>query len=431
MMRKKTAYQIALAIFLLFVTDFGFCQDSKSEIIPVFANSWVANNIFSSSKIISNNEISRWSDPNDIIRTYFHLEKSGPISVCIKAKSTDLPSKIEVTIKGISKVMEVSDTALKKYYVGTFSIEQAGYQYVEMKGVDKEGDYFATISELIIETPEANNKIRYIKDDVYFGKRGPSTHLIYQVPEDAGDVVWFYNEIEIEVGQDVIGSYFMANGFAEGYFGVQVNSETERRILFSVWSPYKTDDPGEIPEKYRIKLLKKGDHVTAGKFGNEGSGGQSYKKFYWETATRYGFLLGAQPNTDNSTDFTAYFYDPTIKEWQLIASFRRPITNTYVKNPYSFLENFIPSTGVLDRKGGFYNQWIYNTKSQWIEITQARFSADATARKESRLDYSGGIEGSGFFLRNCGFTNHHTIIGSMLRRPEQSVPPLIDFKSLD
>ena len=50
-------------------------------------------------------------------------------------------------------------------------------------------------------------------------------------------------------GNDVLGSYFMANGFAQGYFGIQVNSPTERRILFSVWSPFHTDDPSEIPDQ--------------------------------------------------------------------------------------------------------------------------------------------------------------------------------------
>ena len=71
-------------------------------------------------------------------------------------------------------------------------------------------------------------------------------------------------------GGDVIGSYFMADGFAHGYFGMQVNSEKERRILFSVWSPYNTQNPDEIPQDQRIELLKKGDGVHTGKFGNEG-----------------------------------------------------------------------------------------------------------------------------------------------------------------
>jgi len=299
-----------------------------------------------------------------------------------------------------------------------------------LKGLLKESDSFAEIKEVLVLQEDNSTPAKFIKDDVYFGRRGPSTHLIYQVPED-GDVAWFYNEIEIDEGQDVIGSYFMANGFAEGYFGIQVNSETERRILFSVWSPYKTDDPKSIPEEYRITLLKKGDNVTTGKFGNEGSGGQSYKKFNWKVNTRYGFLLGAKPTGGNSTDFTAYFFDPEIGEWQLIASFRRPKTDTYLKKMYSFLENFIPNTGVLSRRGGFYNQWIYDTEGNWDEINEARFSADNTARKEARLDYSGGVENNGFFLKNCGFTNDHTPIGEMFNRPKGNSPPNVNFKALD
>ena len=60
----------------------------------------------------------------------------------------------------------------------------------------------------------------------------------------------------------------MANGFGEGYYGIQVNSDTERRILFSIWSPFKTDDPNSIPDDQKIKLLKKGKGVTSGEFGN-------------------------------------------------------------------------------------------------------------------------------------------------------------------
>ena len=105
------------------------------------------------------------------------------------------------------------------------------------------------------------------------------------MPDAVNEIVYFYNEITIPEGEDVVGSYFMANGFAEGYFGIQVNSSSERRILFSVWSPYKTNNPREIPEDQRIRLLKKGEQVHAGKFGGEGSGGQSYRKYLWKAAT--------------------------------------------------------------------------------------------------------------------------------------------------
>src|SRR5690606_35547827 len=82
-------------------------------------------------------------------------------------------------------------------------------------------------------------------DYYYWSRRGPSCHLAYEVPADEHPT-YYYNELFVPTGADKIGSYFMAIGFGQGYFGIQVNADTERRILFSVWSPYSTDDPNEI-----------------------------------------------------------------------------------------------------------------------------------------------------------------------------------------
>ena len=88
-------------------------------------------------------------------------------------------------------------------------------------------------------------------NNFYFGKRGPSVHFGYEFPNNI-DIKWFYNELTVPTGTDPIGSYHMANGFTEGYFGMQRNSATERRILFSLWSPFETDDPKTIPEDQKI-----------------------------------------------------------------------------------------------------------------------------------------------------------------------------------
>ena len=83
------------------------------------------------------------------------------------------------------------------------------------------------------------------------------------------------------------------------------------------------------------------------------------------------------------------------------------------------------------RKGGFYNQWFRDSQGKWYEITEAKFSADATARKDARFDYSGGVENNGFFLRNCGFTNENTPIGTLFIRKAQNLEPQINFEELD
>jgi hypothetical protein len=72
-----------------------------------------------------------------------------------------------------------------------------------------------------------------------------------------------------------------------------------------------------------------------------------------------------------------------------------------------------------------------DSKGEWYEIIEAKFSADATARKEARLDYSGGSANQGFYLKNCGFTNDKTTIGKLFKRVSQNTPPNINFKTLE
>lgn len=396
----------------------------NTEITP--GNSWVINNVEKSSNVITEEGISNWKDAKDTVRTFFYTEKEATIPFGIIAKGT---SEIQVLFNNKTKHIKLANTELDTIYIGNYKSSKKGYNYIDLKGISKTDTTFAQIKSFVFQQPDDSTLVKFIKGDFYFGRRGPSTHLVFETPTN--DIEWMYSEIEIDKGQDVEGCYFVANGFGEGYFGIQVNSEVERRILFSIWSPYKTDDPNSIPDNQKIKLLKKGDGVTTGEFGNEGSGGQSYKVFNWKAETRYKFLTRIKPNKDNSTSYTAYFFDPDSNKWHLIASFKRPITETYLTRPYSFLENFIPNTGALVRRGGFYNQWMRDSKGKWHEITEAKFSADATARKDARLDYSGGSANHGFFLKNCGFTNDHTTIGTLFTRTKSNVPPSINFDDLE
>src|SRR5690606_16539423 len=288
------------------------------------------------------------------------------------------------------------------------------YVAVEFKGLSKEGEVFADIEDFKIVGSAINEGTRFVKNNegnfFYWGRRGPSVHLGYQVPKEL-DVKYYYNEITVPEGEDIIGSYYMANGFTGGYFGIQVNSETERRVLFSVWSPFVTDNPNEIPEEEQIKMLKKGKDVYTGEFGNEGSGGQSYLRYNWKAGTTYKFLLKGEPIGNNHTVYTAWFFAPEEGEWQLIASFNRPKTNSWLTGFHSFLENFSPNQGIYERKVLFGNQWVITKEGQWIEVNRARFTADNTARSGFRIDYAGGKTQNGeFYLRNCGFFSDYTPI---------------------
>ena len=401
-----------------------------SKHILTSANSWVYNKPSETDKLISEEGINFWSNSDTRIRTYFRVEKPGKIQIGINGKVQNGSSVIKLTFNGKSKEFKLSNTVFENINVANFNIETPGYYFVELQGVYKEDKEFAKVKEVLISGKPTEGKFYFVNEDVYWGRRGPSVHLNYKIPKEADSIVWFYNEMTIPKGKDIIGSYFMANGFAEGYFGIQVNSEKMRTVLFSLWSPFKTDDPNSVPENQKIILLKKGKDVLTGEFGNEGSGGQSRYLYNWKAGNTYKFLIKTIPSNNNSTDYSAYFYAPETGKWKLIASFRRPKTSTYLKRPHSFLENFIPSMGNVEREVNYKNQWVCDLKGKWFELTSAKFTADATARKESRLDYAGGKNKNSFFLKNCGFFSDMTKIDSYFIIEPGDNPPKIDFINL-
>ena len=398
-------------------------------VIAVAGNSWVGGDPAKSDQMIGDNGLSNWNDSNDQVNTYVYLGQTGKLDIGVKGKVAMGTSKIAITLGSVTKTVELSNTESKSIYVGRFDVDTVGYQKITLTGISSDASNFADISDILIGGKAAEGENYFVKEEFYWGRRGPSVHLGYKLPNSRKDYEWFYGELEVPNGQDVLGTYYMVNGFGEGYFGIQVNSATERRILFSIWSPYQTDDPDSIPEEQRIKLLAKGDDVYSGKFGNEGSGGQSYLRYNWQTDTRYRFLLRVTPADNKKTEYTAYFKTPEDQEWQLIASFSRPETSTYVKRPYSFLENFLPRTGDLERKALYTNQWLRDTDGFWHDLTSATFTYDATAEKKSRLDYQGGVENGMYFLRNDGFFTGNTVKGTTLNRAP-GIEPVIDFATI-
>ena len=81
--------------------------------------------------------------------------------------------------------------------------------------------------------------------------------------------------------------------------------------------------------------------------------------------------------------------------------------------------------------GTYGNQWVYDTQGQWHELTKAKFTADATARKGARLDYAGGVKDNVFYMKNCGFFNETTPIDSQFERQANGEAPYVDFSKLE
>lgn len=399
--------------------------------VPLGGNSYVS--VKGRSGKIADTGFTGWSDPATVFSTFFRVNKEGNLYLYLKYRTDANNNQIEVSCKGqkfqVTLVKPANNTD-GIAFIGRIDECDPGYVQVDFKGINKQGSVFATPSALILKG-SATEDMNYVDDfSYYWGRRGPSVHMNYTIPSST-TAEWFYNEVTVPVGMDPIGSYFMSNGFNEGYFGIQVNSATERRVLFSVWSPYNTDDPSQIPESKRVKLVKKGEGVRTGEFGNEGAGGQSYLVFNWRAGNTYKFLTRIRPSQNGYSEYTSYFFAPETGNWRLIAQFLRPETTTYYRGAHSFLENFSTETGYITRKAYYNNQWVYTREGNWVEITKGRFTADDTARAGARLDYRGGVDSSGFFLQNCGFFNDYTIINSYFDRAKTNNPPNIPWNELN
>lgn len=399
-----------------------------TQTIPIGPNSWVADNIAQDGVLISEEGIHNWTSTADVIRTYVRTG-AGDLNVGLNIKTSEGGSKFKVTVNGTSKELIITTEDYVDYGIGVFPVED-GYNTIEIEALEKSGTFVGDINSLLLGGPAATDGVVYNPvDNFHFGRRGPSVNIGYETPEGK-DVQYFYNELTVAEGEDVLGSYFMTNGHSQGYFGLQVNTNAERRILFSIWSAFDTDDPNQIPEDYMVTELGSGEGVTVQNFGNEGSGLQSFKNIGWQTGVTYKFILKGEPSeVEGSTDYTGYFFDPAVGEWEMIASLRRPQTSTYLTGLYSFLENFNPATGNITRQGHYSNQWAYTTDGTWNEVTEATFRVDATAANGDRMDFYGSTEGNGFILKNCGFFNDFTSVGSALTR-DAGTQPDVDLEAL-
>ena len=378
----------------------------------VQASDWrvpFAGNAFCTSPGPESNQLEnsglRLQSAEDIWSVYIHVDRAALLQLSLDA-AADKSATLQVDSDGTKLECGLDPATPGPYALGQIQADGSGYMRLNFRGVSKTGKSYGLLKNLLISSTTPELSIDFVRDNkggmFHWGRRGPSVHLNWDVP---GDVTaeYAYSELLVPEGEDQQGSFFMANGFGEGYFGMQVNTATERRILFSVWSPFDTNNPKAIPEDQRVLTAAKGDGVYIGEFGNEGAGGQSYLVYPWKAGVTCRFLTRVQPAANNFTVYTSWFSDSADDQWRLIASFRRPQTQTSLKRFHSFLENFNPATGHLSRRVQYSNVRVRDTAGVWHPCNSARFSTDATGSQRQRLDFDGGTEGDHFFLKNCGF----------------------------
>jgi hypothetical protein len=362
--------------------------------------------------------ISGWTDPGLNVLWFGDFKTAGKLncSVLLRLRA-GAESKLRLDVAGNSREASAKATGgdAVKVDFGTFEIPAAGYQRFTLQSLNAPGQSAGDIEALLLDGPATNGARFNLKER----RNAASVHLFY--PAAATNVDAFY--CEVTGVATPIWTYFEACGWHRGYLGMQVNSPSERRIIFSVWdSGDEQVDRGKVGRQDRVTLVAKGDGVISGEFGNEGTGGHSHLVFDWKTGTQQRFLVTAKPADATHTIYSGYWFHPEQTRWMLISSWKAPKDGGYLHGLYSFCENFVGGNGQLLRKGLYGNQWIHTADGKWHEQTAATFSHDPTG-KADRLDRFMGVENGQFFLSTGGFIPGFTKYGELFTRPSTGQLP--------
>ena len=323
---------------------------------------------------------------------------------------------LQMLIAGVRRSVTVhGDASPVTADFGSYTIPAPSTYKFVLTGISRTGATFGNPQSLELSGPA----VRESHFSTSPNGACPSVHLWYKYPTGS-KITRFYNEVTVR--RTPLWSYYMACGFSRGYFGIQVNSPTERRIIFSVWdSGSQPIHRSLVAADNRVTLVANGKGVFVGGFGNEGTGLHSHLVYHWHKNETYKFMVTAQPEGE-FTVYSGYFYFPERGKWGLIASFRAPHDGGYLRGLYSFNEDFNGVNGYEERLAEFGPQWITTTTSPWEELTTAHFTFTNNGLKD-RLDRGSGVTGDRFYLLNGGFMPETSYYQQELNRAASGTPP--------
>lgn len=241
-----------------------------------------------------------------------------------------------------------------------------------------------------------------------------SVHLQYSLPESTA----FYNEITVRSSAE--GTYFMVCGWNKGYFGIQELGNGKKLLIFSVWDSNQ-NNPNAVDDDLRTKLIHKDPNTRVGRFGGEGTGGQSFYDLDWKIGETYRFMVTSKVD-GKRTIYSGYFFHPEQNKWIHMVSFSTITGSANLRGFYSFVEDFKRNkvSTTLARKAHFGNGWVNTIKEGWLPVNKAIFTADANPV----LNIDAGVENGRFYLATGGNTKLSLKLMDSMANPNQAkVPP--------
>lgn len=202
-----------------------------------------------------------------------------------------------------------------------------------------------------------------------------SSHLWWHIKgrEDAACV---YGEITVLASHDPIfycGANWHPGEPAGGYCGIQHNSATEKRTIFSIWDT--------SPQLHPVVTHADRDAIH-NRFGGEGEGGHTHMLWNWKNEETFQFFVQKMPGSATGTTDARYFvFDRAQRRWRHSATITSPNGDAKSEQSVatigggglcSFLENFGGDKNANVPKLALYRLWLGKAPGEMKCLTEAR-----------------------------------------------------------
>lgn len=356
--------------------------------------------------------VSDWSDRSRSVVWYLYQTKGNyELSFDVRVENQkhlsfqlNVSECYELGFKKIMRVMKINGSGENDTIFATsVNIPQTGYYRYELKPLTNP-ERAITINSLLFKAFDPGARVNHTDY-----QSSPSVHLSFRttVPTTRS-YDWIYQEIMVPEGGDPLATYYMSLGFFRGYMGIQTNSQTERRVLFSVWDSKDADHDKTMVAADFVSLVDKDEQTTVNSFGHEGTGGQSYVKTAdWKTGKPVKFLMNIRRMDNNSILISAWYAVSEQEGWKYVATWRAPHEQRMFDGFYSFIENYGYTNGQLPRKAYYYNAWgREDATGKWVNFNKVGFS-NTDGAEGQRVDYEQGVAPEfpeRFYMASGGYT---------------------------
>lgn len=146
-----------------------------------------------------------WSDQEGIISVFVYVDRPAKLDLAIVAQTAGGDASIVVKAGPATFPLHLQSETLSNHQLGHLSVPNAGYVRLDFKGNESNGTHFGFLKDLLVTSTTQDLRLDFVRNNsgnmFYWGRRGASVHLRYDVPQD-NPIQYAYNEITVPPNED-------------------------------------------------------------------------------------------------------------------------------------------------------------------------------------------------------------------------------------